>query len=147
MLIGFVIVTIIILTAIPAPVITFHSPTKTAIFERLEGPSLRHWFGTDHLGVDVYARTIYGSQVSLLVGMLVATLVIGGGLFFGLIAGYNRALDGPIMRVADAIMAFSDAAVRPGHHLRAGRQHQERHNGACGPRARRGWPGWSGGRC
>ena len=106
MLIGFVIVTIIVLAAILAPVITFHSPTKTEIFERLEGPSLRHWFGTDHLGVDVYARTIYGSQVSLLVGMLVATFVIVGGLFFGLIAGYNRALDGPIMRVADAIMAF-----------------------------------------
>ncbi len=106
MLLGFVIFVLIALSAVAAPLITFHDPVRTNIPERLEAPSLRHWFGTDHLGVDVYARTMYGGRVSLFVGVTVAVLVIGGGLFFGLISGYNRRLDGPIMRVADAIMAF-----------------------------------------
>ena len=97
---------LIALSAVAAPLITFHDPVRTNIPERLEAPSLRHWFGTDHLGVDVYARTMYGGRVSLFVGVTVAVLVIGGGFFFGLISGYNRRLDGPIMRVADAIMAF-----------------------------------------
>jgi len=106
MLAGFIIFIFIFLSAILAPVITVHDPVRTNIEERLQAPSLDHWFGTDHLGIDVYARTMYGGQVSMLVGVLVATLVIGGGLVFGLIAGYNRRLDGPLMRVADAIMAF-----------------------------------------
>ena len=109
MLAGFIIFGIIALSAILAPVITFNDPVKTnpnLIEERLQAPSLQYWFGTDHLGIDVYARTIHGGRVSLLVGVLVAVLVVGGGLVFGLVAGYNRKLDGPIMRVADAIMAF-----------------------------------------
>ena len=106
MLGGFVIFAVIALASILAPVITRHDPVRTHIEERLQPPSLDHWFGTDHLGIDVYSRTLYGGQVSLVVGVLVATLVVGGGLVIGLVAGYNRKLDGPIMRVADAIMAF-----------------------------------------
>ena len=59
MLLGFVIFVLIALSAVAAPLITFHDPVRTNIPERLEAPSLRHWFGTDHLGVDVYARTMY----------------------------------------------------------------------------------------
>lgn len=73
---------------------------------RLRPPSAEHWFGTDNLGRDVFARTVYGAQISLLVGILVAGVSVGLGLAIGLAAGYNRRLDGPIMRVMDGIMAI-----------------------------------------
>ena len=74
--------------------------------DRLRPPSAEHWFGTDNLGRDVFARTVYGAQISLLVGLLVAGISVVLGLTIGLAAGYNRRLDGPIMRVMDGVMAI-----------------------------------------
>ena len=73
---------------------------------RLRPPSAEHWFGTDNLGRDVFARTVYGAQISLLVGLAVAGISVAFGLAIGLAAGYNRRLDGPIMRVMDGVMAI-----------------------------------------
>jgi peptide/nickel transport system permease protein len=73
---------------------------------RLQGPSSELWFGTDHLGRDVFARTVYGARMSLLVGFLVALLAVAGGLAIGLVAGYLRRLDGVIMRVMDGLMSI-----------------------------------------
>jgi peptide/nickel transport system permease protein len=74
--------------------------------DRLKVPSAEHWFGTDNLGRDVFARTVYGARISLLVGLLVAGISVVLGLAIGLAAGYNRRLDGPIMRVMDGVMAI-----------------------------------------
>jgi peptide/nickel transport system permease protein len=74
--------------------------------DRLKPPSAEHWFGTDNLGRDVFARTVYGARISLLVGLLVAGISVVLGLTIGLAAGYNRRLDGPIMRVMDGVMAI-----------------------------------------
>ncbi|MEO0792093.1 MAG: ABC transporter permease [Pseudomonadota bacterium] len=63
-------------------------------------------FGTDTLGRDVYSRTIYGTQVSLMVGLSVALISVFVGLIVGLMAGYIRWLDGPLMRVMDGLMAI-----------------------------------------
>ncbi len=61
--------------------------------------------GTDSLGRDIYTRVVWGARVSLTIGLAVAALSVGIGLFIGLVAGYFRALDGVVMRVMDGLMA------------------------------------------
>jgi peptide/nickel transport system permease protein len=69
-------------------------------------PSAQYWFGTDHLGRDIYSRVIYGARASLFVGFMVALFAVGIGLVFGLIAGFNRWVDAVLMRVMDGLMAI-----------------------------------------
>jgi peptide/nickel transport system permease protein len=91
--------------AIAAPWIA-GDPIAFQPIDRLQGPSAAFWFGTDNLGRDVFARTVYGARISLIVGLAVATLAIALGLVVGLFAGFYRALDGVIMRVMDGVMAI-----------------------------------------
>ena len=103
---GFIIVLLASLCAILSPMVTSHDPTDLNTLDRLQAPSGDHWFGTDHLGRDVYSRTIYGSRISLLVGALVSLISVAGGAIFGVITGYSRFLDKIIMRFADGLMSF-----------------------------------------
>jgi len=73
---------------------------------RLKPPSAEHWFGTDNLGRDVFARTVYGARISLMVGLMSAPLAACAGLLIGVIAGYVRSFDNVIMRVMDALMSI-----------------------------------------
>jgi len=74
----------------------------------LEGEVLKHTFvmGSDSFGRDIYSRVLYGTRVSLVVGMAAALLSVAFGVVLGLSAGYIRWLDGPLMRVMDGIMAI-----------------------------------------
>jgi peptide/nickel transport system permease protein len=74
--------------------------------DRLRPPSAEFWFGTDNLGRDVYARTVYGARISLIVGLLVAAVTIVLGLLIGLVSGFFRRLDAILMRIMDGIMAI-----------------------------------------
>jgi peptide/nickel transport system permease protein len=69
-------------------------------------PGRLHWFGTDSLGRDVFARTLLGGRVSLIVGLVSALFSTTIGLFVGSLAGYFRHLDFVIMRAVDVIMSF-----------------------------------------
>ncbi len=103
---GTVVLLIVILAAILAPLITSHNPLALDAYARLKPPSVAHWFGTDHLGRDLYTRTIFGARLSLEVGIMVMFITVFLGVLFGLMAGYFRALDMMIMRFMDAVMAF-----------------------------------------
>jgi peptide/nickel transport system permease protein len=83
-------------------------PGKTGEITTLEGETLKHRFlmGSDSFGRDIYSRVIFGTQVSLIVGLCTALVAMAFGILFGLLAGFLRWLDGPLMRVMDGVMAI-----------------------------------------
>src|SRR5215211_9331020 len=103
---GGVLLGILILMAIFAPLVATHDPFKLSPVNRLRPPSERWWFGTDQFGRDVFARTIYGARVSLIVGISVALASSAIGLAIGLVCGYFRAVDAVVMRIMDGLMAI-----------------------------------------
>ena len=104
-LIGLVIMVVTLTVGVLAPVIA-GNPTHMDVKARLSKPGATHWFGTDDVGRDVYNRVVYGARLSLMVGGAVVAFSLVFGLTAGLVAGYYRALDNPIMRVMDGLMAF-----------------------------------------
>jgi peptide/nickel transport system permease protein len=83
-------------------------PGQSGEIMTLDGESLKHRFvmGSDSFGRDIYSRVVYGTRVSLLVGILTAALALFFGIILGLCAGYLRRLDGLLMRVMDGLMAI-----------------------------------------
>lgn len=105
-MLGLVLLTIILLTAIFADVIVPYSKaTDQNILSRKQGPSAEHWFGTDELGRDVFARIVHGSRYSLLIGISTSVLsLIIGGLLGAIAAFYGGKVDNLIMRLTDVVM-------------------------------------------
>lgn len=107
-IVGFVIMSIIVIMAIFAPMIAPYDPNEIDVANSMMPPGYDgHIFGTDSYGRDLFSRILYGSRVSLIVGVtaiLVGCLI---GVLLGLIAGYfGGTLDSIIMRVMDAMFAF-----------------------------------------
>jgi peptide/nickel transport system permease protein len=107
-LFGALILLVVVAFALFAPWITAYDPKALRVMERLQSPRLAHWFGTDELGRDVFARVLYGGRLSLWIGLVVVVISVSCGVLLGLVAGFFRRLDGPIMRVVDAMMSFPD---------------------------------------
>jgi len=90
-----------------APLIAPYDPEKLNILQRLQGPSERHWLGTDDVGRDVLSRLLYGGRVSLLVGLVSASLsVVIGVLIGGLSAQFGGFVDHLLMRFTDGMLAI-----------------------------------------
>ena len=107
-MLGLVILVMLALTAIFADVIADYDTKVIAqdIKNRLQGPSMEHWCGTDEFGRDIFARLVHGSRVSLVVGLISVSisLLMGGAL--GAIAGYYGGRgDNVIMRIMDIFLA------------------------------------------
>ena len=105
MIAGFIVLGAMLLAALLAPWIA-GDPYSMKPVQRFKPPSDTLWFGTDNLGRDVYARTIYGARVSLAVGLAVALIAVSIGLVIGLLAGFFRPVEAVVMRLMDGLMAI-----------------------------------------
>jgi ABC-type dipeptide/oligopeptide/nickel transport system permease subunit len=105
--IGLAVISLLVLLAIAAPLVTFTDPAQIDLRHALEGPSRAHWLGTDAQGRDVWSRLVYGARVSLLVGLASQGIALGIGVVLGLLAGYRgKWTDELVMRLADVTLAF-----------------------------------------
>ncbi len=111
-MVGVVVLAVLVFVGIFAPFLAPSDPYQMDFSNSMSVPTLAHPMGTDHLGRDILSRVIYGTRVSLLVGLgsvLIAALI--GGVA-GLFAGYiGRSVDVVIMRVLDVVWAFPPALL------------------------------------
>lgn len=114
---------ILILVAILAPWIAPYAPDAIDLAGRRAPPSPSHWFGTDDLGRDLFARVLFGARVSLAIGILAAGLTVALGAGVGVVAGWTgRWIDALLMRIADAVLSvprlpllmIASVILRPG---------------------------------
>jgi peptide/nickel transport system permease protein len=124
-IIGFVIVGALVVVAICAPLIATHDVGATDLLHRYESPSSAHWLGTDATGRDIFSRVVFGTRISLRVGVVVVVVstivgtVIGalagfyGGWVDRFVAGYffNIFLAFPGLLLAIAMVAFLGAGI------------------------------------
>lgn len=110
---GMMLVSLFILTAIFAPVLSPHNPNETSLYDQLKPPlwhekgTTKNILGTDDLGRDILSRLIFGARVSLLVSVFSVGLAFSLGTVLGSLAGYYKGkLDSFIMRIMDIILAF-----------------------------------------
>jgi len=97
----------ICLMALLAPTIAPHDPLDQNIFDRLQGPSAKYWMGTDAYGRDILSRILYGSQISLIIGLVSISTALVIGTIIGLVAGYvGGKTDIIVMQVMDVLLAF-----------------------------------------
>lgn len=98
---------IILIFSFGAPLFTQHNPVGMSLSEMHQPPSSAHIMGTDNLGRSVFARTLYGGRISLLVGITAAAISTFIGVILGSIAGYcGKKADMIIMRITDIMMTF-----------------------------------------
>jgi oligopeptide transport system permease protein len=100
---------IICLTCIILPSIKdfLHDPNQTDLMNNNQGPSSRNWFGTDHLGRDLFSRVMFGGRISIAVGLITTFVAVTIGVVWGAVAGYaGGRLDSAMMRFVDILYAL-----------------------------------------
>jgi len=104
---GLALIALIVIVALIGPALAPYNPLIPSPLDRLKGPSFAHFFGTDSLGRDILSRVIYGSRISLAIGLISVTISLVPGTLLGLLAGYfGGKLDSLIMRLMDVLLAF-----------------------------------------
>lgn len=106
-LVGAAMLVLLLLAALGANLVAPYDPLKMEMADRLQGPSLRHPFGTDDFGRDVLSRIIHGARISLKVGGTAVGIATAAGVSLGLVSGYmGGPVDNWVMRVMDVLLAF-----------------------------------------
>ncbi|MBE9533587.1 MAG: ABC transporter permease subunit [Proteobacteria bacterium] len=110
---GLIVITLFVLTAILAPILSPHNPVEASLYDMIkppiwaEGGTWKNILGTDDLGRDILSRLVYGARVSLLVALATVGIAVFFGSFLGAISGYYKGfLDNIIMRFMDILLAF-----------------------------------------
>jgi peptide/nickel transport system permease protein len=105
--VGGVVVGLLVAIAILAPALSPWNPDKPDTKRILEGPSAKHWLGTDQIGRDVLSRLLYGSRISLAVGFVSMGIAVLIGILLGAMAGYHGGVvDAFVMRLVDLMLVF-----------------------------------------
>ncbi len=106
-LVGAAVVAAIVLAALFAPLVAPHDPLAQDLATGAQAPSAAHWFGTDKLGRDVFARIVYGARISIRIGFVAVGLAITVGTLIGMIAGYaGKRVEALLMGLMDLMLAF-----------------------------------------
>ena len=103
---GVVILALIVLAVVAGPYVHTADPAFIDTGARNVPPSLAHPMGTDNIGRDVFAQVLRGGRVSLAVGVTAMLIALCLGTLVGVLAGYFRRLDGPLMRLTDLFLAL-----------------------------------------
>jgi peptide/nickel transport system permease protein len=103
---GATLLSLMVLLAIFADLIEIRPPEKMQVRLRFKTPDFAYPLGTDNYGRDIYSRLVHGARLSLAIGFAVALITGILGTAIGVAAGYFKRLDGPLMRLMDALMAF-----------------------------------------
>lgn len=104
---GLLLFIVIVLSAVFSQAIAPYSPYDSNIKQRLRPPSITHLFGTDEFGRDILSRIIYGTRISLLVGVVAVSISTIFGVLLGTLAGYyGGRVDTVLMRIVDSILSF-----------------------------------------
>jgi peptide/nickel transport system permease protein len=103
---GVVLFGAMVFLAVFADLISLLPPEKMQVRLRFRAPQWGMPFGTDNYGRDIWSRAVYGARLSLAIGLAVVIITGLAGTLVGILAGYFRGLDGPLMRTMDALMAF-----------------------------------------
>ncbi len=105
--VGLIVLTIIVLSAIFAPLITNHDPYDVELRNIRKPPSADHWLGGDPAGRDIFSRVVYGGRISLAVGLLSVAFYVSVGIVVGLVSGfYGGAVDSVLMRITDTVQSL-----------------------------------------
>jgi ABC-type dipeptide/oligopeptide/nickel transport system permease subunit len=104
--IGLGVIALFVVLAATAPWVAPNDPLRQSLPDALAGPSRRFPLGADEFGRCLLSRIFHGARLSLVVGVIATAIGAGLGIVAGLVAGYFRRLDGPIMRVMDVLLAF-----------------------------------------
>ena len=103
---GLVVITVFVVVAIAAPLVTPYNPDATSWTLIRKAPSAAHWMGTDENGRDVFSRVVFGARASLLAGVVSVLIAAGIGVPLGLLAGFaGGKVDAVIGRLVDAMLA------------------------------------------
>ncbi|MEM2424751.1 MAG: ABC transporter permease [Candidatus Bathyarchaeia archaeon] len=104
---GLIIILIFIFVAVAAPIISPYDPQVLFLAPRFSAPSFKYLLGTDDVGRDVFSQIIYGSRISLTVGLLAAVVGTSLGTTIGLVSGYyGGILDDIFMRITDIFLVI-----------------------------------------
>ncbi len=107
-LVGTVVIGVVVIVALLAPVLATHDPEEVNLAGKLQAPNREHLMGTDQSGRDVFSRVLWGTRVSLMVGVLAVVLGLLGGVTIGTIAGYygGSLLEQVLVRSMDALSSI-----------------------------------------
>jgi peptide/nickel transport system permease protein len=107
LVVGGGLVSLLVLIAVFAPLLTRYDPTLGDVSDALLAPNAAHWLGTDDQGRDMLARVLYGARISLSVAVISVSIGLCTGVTIGVVAGYaGGVVDLLLMRVIDALLAF-----------------------------------------